>query len=213
MYKGKFITIEGPDGAGKSTQIPHIKNFLEGQGHRVLLTREPGGSPIGEKIRGLLLDKNHKEMSFMTEALLYAAARAQHVEELILPALREGKIVLCDRFVDSSIAYQGRGRELGIEVISKINEFATKKLEPDLTIFLDIGPEEGLKRARSKKEADRLEAEKIDFHKRVYQGYKELVRMYPDRIRLIRADRAVEEVSKEIEDQLKLLLGDRPKNF
>lgn len=206
MDKGIFITIEGPDGAGKSTQIPHIKSFLEKKGYQVLLTREPGGTIIGEKIRQLLLDKNHREMSPIAEALLYAASRAQHVDQVIAPALKAGKVVLCDRFVDSSIAYQGRGRQLGLEPIIKVNEFATSKLEPDLTIFLDIDPEEGLDRAKIKGEVDRLEGEKLDFHKRVYGGYIELVKMYPNRIKLIKANRPVDEVSREIEAYLKILL-------
>jgi len=136
VNKGLFITIEGPDGAGKSTQIIFIKKFLEEKGYEVLLTREPGGTVIGEKIRGLLLDKSHQEMSDITEALLYAASRAQHVAELIIPALSEGKIVLCDRFVDSSIVYQGKGRGLGLESITNINDFATCGLKPNLTILL-----------------------------------------------------------------------------
>ncbi len=206
MHKGLFITIEGPDGAGKSTQIPFIKGFLEEKGYKVVLTREPGGTVIGEKIREIILDKNHKEMSDGTEALLYAASRAQHVAELIIPALNEGKIVLCDRFVDSSIVYQGKGRELGIEAVSDINSFATMGLKPDLTIFLDIDPEIGLKRVKATKEVDRLEQEKLDFHKKVYEGYRELINMYPDRIKVISASRPVEEVSKDIEDKLKKIL-------
>lgn len=202
MHKGIFITIEGLDGSGKSTQVPRIKGFLEKKGYEVLLTREPGGTRIGEKIRQILLDKDHKEMSATTEALLYAASRAQHVEQVIVPALKEGKAVLCDRFVDSSIAYQGKGRGLGPEAVKDINKFATHGLGPDITILLDIAPEVGLNRVRSTKGADRLEQEKLDFHRRVYEGYKDLADIYPDRIKIIDAGKTVEEISREIEDRL-----------
>lgn len=208
MNKGLFITIEGPDGAGKSTQIPFIKRFLEEKGYKVLLTREPGGTVIGEKIRDILLDKEHKEMSDVTEALLYAASRAQHVAELIIPALKEGKIVLCDRFVDSSMVYQGKGRNLGLESIRDINDFATIGLKPDLTILLDLDPEIGLNRVKKVKEVDRLEQEKLTFHRKVYEGYMELATMYPERIKVISANRSIEEVSKEIENKLKTLIGE-----
>jgi len=208
MNKGLFITIEGPDGAGKSTQIPFIQRFLEEQGYKVLLTREPGGTVIGEKIRGILLDKNHQEMSDITEALLYSASRAQHVTEVIMPALNEGIVVLCDRFVDSSIVYQGKGRGLGLESIKNINDFATCGLTPDLTILLDIDPEIGLKRVKATKEVDRLEQEKLDFHRKVYEGYKELVNMYPERIKVITANQPIEEVNKDIENKLKILIGE-----
>ncbi|MDI9476836.1 MAG: dTMP kinase [Natronincolaceae bacterium] len=202
MHKGIFITIEGPDGSGKSTQVSHIKGFLEKKGYEVLLTREPGGTGIGEKIRQILLDKDHKEMSATTETLLYAASRAQHVEQVIVPALREGKAVLCDRFVDSSIAYQGKGRGLGPEAVTDINKFATQGLEPDITILLDIDPEVGLNRAKATKGADRLEQEKLDFHRRVYEGYRVLAYMYPDRIKVIDATKTVKEISEEIENKL-----------
>ncbi len=202
MHKGIFITIEGPDGSGKSTQIPYIKKFLEEEGYEVVLTREPGGTKIGEQIRQILLDNDCKEMSAVTEALLYAASRAQHVEELIIPALEEGKVVVCDRFADSSTAYQGMGRGLGPEAIININKFATRGLMPDITILLDIDPKIGLNRVKITKEADRLEQEKTDFHKRVYKGYKDLANMYPDRIKVIKADKTIEEISREIEYKL-----------
>lgn len=208
MNKGLFITIEGPDGAGKSTQVPFLKRTLEEKGYNVVLTREPGGTVIGEKIRELLLDKTNKEMSDTTEALLYAASRAQHVAELILPALKEGKVVLCDRFVDSSIAYQGEGRGLGMGPIENINDFATMGLKPDLTIFLDIDPEKGLKRVKATKEVDRLEQEKLDFHRKVYKGYKELAKKDPKRIKVIDASQTMEEVSRDIEREIKILIGE-----
>ncbi|HZJ77125.1 MAG TPA: dTMP kinase [Oscillospiraceae bacterium] len=202
MHKGIFITIEGPDGSGKSTQIPYIKKLLEEKGYEVVLTREPGGTKIGEKIRQILLDNDCKEMSAVTETLLYAASRAQHVEEIIIPALEEGKVVLCDRFTDSSTVYQGMGRKLGPEVVTNINKFATRGLTPDITILLDIDPEIGLNRVKTTKEADRLEQEKINFHKRVYKGYKDLANMYPDRIKVIKADKTIKEISREIECKL-----------
>ena len=196
----------GTGGSGKSTQIHFIKRFLEEKGYKVVLTREPGGTVIGEKIRELVLDKNHKEMANVTEALLYAASRAQHVAQRIIPAIEEGSIVLCDRFVDSSIVYQGKGRDLGVENIRDINDFATMGLKPDLTILLDIDPEIGIERAKSAKEADRLEQEKIDFHRIVYDGYKELVQMYPERIKVVDANQSIEEVSKGIEYILNKIL-------
>ncbi len=206
MSKGLFITIEGTDGSGKSTQIPFIKGFLEKKGYKVLLTREPGGTQIGEKIRDLLLDKQNKEMCDMTEALLYAASRAQHVKEFIVPALKQGKVVLCDRFVDSSIVYQGKGRELGLETVKSINDFATCGLEPDLTILLDIDPEKGLERVKENSDVDRLEQEKLAFHKKVYEGYKDLSNLYPNRIKVISADQSIQEISSDIEDKLEILL-------
>lgn len=206
MSKGLFITIEGTDGAGKSTQIPFIKGFLEKKGYKVLLTREPGGTQIGEKIRDLLLDKENKEMCDMTEALLYAASRAQHVKEFIVPALKEGKAVLCDRFVDSSIVYQGKGRELGLETVKSINDFATCGLEPDLTILLDLDPEKGLERVKENSAVDRLEQEKLDFHKKVYEGYKDLSNLYPNRIKVISADQSIQKISNDIENKLEILL-------
>lgn len=208
MHKGIFITIEGSDGSGKSTQIPYIKKFLERKGYEVLLTREPGGTIIGEKIRELLLDNNHKEMSAVAEALLYAASRAQHVEEVIIPALKEGKAVLSDRFVDSSIVYQGKGRGLSLEAIIDINNFATQGLKPDLTILLNINPEIGLNRIKTIKKTDRLEQEKLDFHRKVYEGYKELAGMYTDRIKVIDANKTIEEINREIESKLDNIIGE-----
>lgn len=207
MKKGLFITIEGLDGAGKSTQIHFMKEFLEKRGLTVLLTREPGGTPIGEKIRDIILDKNHLEMASTTEALLYAASRAQHVAEVILPALDRGEIVLCDRFVDSSMVYQGRGRNLGYDTVKKINDFATQGLEPDLTIFFDIHPEISLQRINTRGKGDRLEQEKFSFHHAVYEGYMDLAKMYSHRIKIVRADRDIQEIRSDIEKMLKELLG------
>lgn len=202
MRKGIFITLEGLDGSGKSTQALHIKDFLEERGYKVLLTREPGGTEIGEKIRQILLDKENKEMSAVTEALLYAASRAQHVEQVIVPALEDGKIVLCDRFIDSSMAYQGKGRGLGVKAVMEINKFAICGLIPDITILLDMDPEASLNRIKTIKGTDRLEQEKSDFHRRVYKGYKDLADMYPDRIKVIDANKTVGEIGREIENKL-----------
>lgn len=182
--KGIFITFEGPEGAGKTTVIAELYNRLKDEGRNVILTREPGGIRIAEKIREIILDNNHQEMDAKTEALLYAAARRQHLTEKVMPALREGAIVLCDRFVDSSLAYQGHGRGLGIDEVLSINEFSIGDTMPDLTIFFDIDPEVGLARImrNDEREQNRLDKESIDFHHKVYQGYQEIIRRYPNRI-------------------------------
>jgi dTMP kinase len=206
VKNGFFITIEGLDGAGKSTQIQLMKKFFERKGFKVFLTREPGGTKIGEKIREIILDTNHKEMVDTTEALLYAASRAQHVSQVILPALKRGEIVLCDRFVDSSMVYQGRGRNLGFDQIKKINDFATQNLEPDLTILFDIDPVISLDRIGVNENGDRLEQEKIDFHYSVYKGYLDLSVMYPQRIKIVRANRSIEDVQQDIQNILMALL-------
>lgn len=203
LREGIFISIEGLDGAGKSTQIKLMEDFFRSRNREVFLTREPGGTKIGEKIRQIILDKANHEMAATTEALLYAASRGQHVKEIILPALKEGKVVVSDRFVDSSIAYQGGGRCLGEESIKMINDFATNGLEPDLTIFFNIDPTISLKRIKED-EIDRLEDEKIDFHKTVYRTYLNLARTNPKRIKIVKADEDVATISQEIE---KILLG------
>ena len=184
VQKGVFITFEGPEGAGKTTVIAELYNRLKDEGRNVLLTREPGGIRIAEKIRDIILDNDHQEMDAKTEALLYAAARRQHLAEKVMPALRDGTIVLCDRFVDSSLAYQGHGRGLGIDEVLSINEFAIGDTMPDLTIFFDIDPEVGLARImkNDEREQNRLDKESIDFHHKVYEGYQEIIRRYPNRI-------------------------------
>ena len=199
MEQGFFITLEGTDGSGKSTQMKYLKTFFEQRGFDVVLTREPGGTKISEKIRELILDNENTEMTEKSEALLYAAARAQHVAEVIVPALREGKVVLCDRFVDSSIVYQGGGRDIGTQSIENINDFATGGLRPNLTLWFDLPPEEGLKRVASSGNADRLEKEKIQFHQKVYEGYRELKRKYPQRIKAVDGTQSIEEMRREIE--------------
>lgn len=204
MKQGLFISIEGPDGSGKSTQIENIRQFFADKNIDILYTREPGGTEIGEQIRKILLDKGSANMNYMTEALLYAASRAQHVAQVIKPALREGRIVVCDRFVDSSIAYQGYGRNLG-EAVSVINGYAVDGCMPDVTFFMKIDPSVGIERIRQDMQ-DRLDAEKETFHRAVYQGYLELEKENPDRIVGIDANRSIEEIKKEICFKLEELL-------
>jgi dTMP kinase len=180
---GLFITFEGVDGCGKSTQMRFLSEYLmEECGINPVLTREPGGCNISEKIRDLVLDIENKEMGDRTEALLYAAARAQHVEEVIAPAVREGRIVLCDRFIDSSLAYQGVGRGLGIEPVMDINRFAMGNMMPDKTFFLDFPPHLAFERMSKKRIHDRLETQEEAFYIMLYNGFVELSKLYPDRI-------------------------------
>ena len=188
-----FITFEGPDGSGKSTIIQKVYDYLIENNYDVIKTREPGGSSIAEKIRNLILDTENTEMGYRTEALLYAASRAQHVEETILPALNENKIVLCDRFLISSLAYQGVGRDLGIENVRKINEFAINGVFPDFVLFFDVDPITTLKRKSSLDTADRLEKEGNNFHERVYNGYKEILNSEKN-VEIIDATQSVEDV-------------------
>lgn len=204
--KGKFITIEGTDGSGKSTQIELLMRYLQDKGLDVVFTREPGGTGISEKIREIILDINNKKMTGTTEALLYAAARSQHVEEKIIPAVNSGKIVICDRFVDSSIAYQGAARGLGADMIMDINSFALHGIMPDLTLFFDLSPEKGILRKKNERELDRLEAEKLEFHNKVYEGYKSLCGKYPERIQPINADQRVEDVFDNVRKAIDGLL-------
>ena len=207
MSRGIFISIEGPDGSGKSTQIENIKEFFHDKNMDIIFTREPGGTPIGERIRGIILDRKCSEMDPMTEAMLYAAARAQHVAQVIRPALEKGKIVICDRFVDSSIAYQGYGRKLG-EAVASINHFAVKECMPDMTILLKLDPSVGKHRI-SEDQQDRLEAERESFHQEVYKGYLELEKNFPDRIVGIDADRGIDEIKVDIYEKLEKILSNR----
>lgn len=199
MRKGLFITIEGGDGAGKSTQIDNIRKYFDKLGYECLITREPGGTQIGEKLREILLDPANKEMSKVTEMMIYAASRAQHVSETITPALQEGKIVICDRFIDSSIAYQSFGRDLG-EAVQKVNDFAIDGVMPDITFWMDINPIQGRERIgkREDPKLDRLEQEKMDFHFKVYEGYKSISLNQPSRVKRIDATRTIEEIKDEI---------------
>lgn len=196
MSKGLFITFEGPDGSGKTTQIQELKKYLEKNGFNAIITREPGGTPIGEKIRQIILDKNNQEMDYVTEALLYAASRAQHVSQVIKPALEQGRMVICDRFMDSSIVYQGYGRKLG-DSVRIMNEIAVRDCLPDVTFLLKINP--GIGKSRIEEgEQDRLELEKMEYHNEVYRGYMELSKQYPERIICIDAGRSIEEIRIEI---------------
>lgn len=206
--KGKFITFEGPDGSGKGTIIKYVKKFLEKNKVDYILTREPGGIEISEEIREVILNKKHLSMDERTEALLYAAARRQHLVEIVVPALEEGKIVICDRFVDSSLAYQGYARGIGIDEVLKINQFAIAGLMPDLTIFLNVRPEVGLERINKSKvrKKDRLDLESLDFHKKVYKGYNKVLERYPNRITSIDAEQSIKEVSEQSINVIKAFL-------
>ncbi len=195
-----FFTFEGPEGAGKTTILKMVVSKLQEEGKKVVATREPGGSIIAEKIRQVILDPSHLEMDPKTEALLYAAARSQHFVEKIKPSLDEGSIVLCDRFLDSSLAYQGIGRGLGIDAVKSINEFAIGNRLPDATILFDIDPQVGLDRiaAHSEREVNRLDAESLAFHQKVHQAYLQLADKYPTRIYKIDANKSQEEVFQSV---------------
>lgn len=195
--RGLFITFEGVEGAGKSTQIDLLKKYLVEKGYPVISTREPGGTYIGDEIRDILLDIDNKDMDYKVEALLYASSRAQLVKNIISPALTRGKIVLSDRYIDSSLAYQAFGRELPFDMILEVNRWATSCLDPDLTIYLKLPVEDGLNRV-PKTTADRIESESIVFHKKVSKGYEELVKMYSDRYRVIDATAEKTEIHHKI---------------
>ena len=205
--KGYFITIEGSDGSGKSTQLKKIISYLEEKQVDLVVTREPGGTTVAEAIREPILDPAYPQMTAKTEMLLYAAARAQHVEEKVLPALQAGKVVLSDRYVDSSIAYQAYGRGLG-DMVAQVNAIATGGLVPDLTIFLDLPPAVGMARKQQEEnhELDRLEQEKLEFHQKVYEGYDALCKKEPERICRIDASGTIEEVFGQIKAALDELL-------
>ena len=196
MTQGLFITVEGPEGAGKSTILSELYNQLRQDAYDVMQTREPGGISIAEQIREVILHTENTEMDKRTEALLYAAARRQHLVEKVIPALNEGKIVICDRFIDSSLAYQGNARGIGMEEVMNINQFAIEDRMPDLTLYFDIDPEEGLKRIakHNGREVNRLDLESVDFHTRVREGYQKLIKQYPDRIQVIDASQSKEAV-------------------
>jgi dTMP kinase len=197
MANGLFITIEGPDGAGKTTVLNELFPRLQMIAKKeIIKTREPGGVLIAEKIRQIILNPDHRQMDERTEALLYAAARRQHLVEVIMPALNEEKIVICDRFVDSSLTYQGAGRRIGMKEIALINEFATEGLEPDFTLYLDVDSDTGLRRIQNhrKKDIDRLDLEGLEFHQRVRHAYLKLAEENPVRIHRIDAKMSLQEV-------------------
>lgn len=202
MNKGLFIVFEGGEGAGKSTILDKIYIWLEERGYSCIKTREPGGIKISEKIRSVILDNENTEMDERTEALLYAAARRQHLVEKVIPALKSGKVVLCDRFIDSSLAYQGHARGIGMEEILNINKFAIEDFMPDLSIFFDIDPKLGLDRINkdSSREVNRLDNEKIDFHNRVREGYNLVMEMSGDRMVRIDASKSIDEVYNDVKD-------------
>lgn len=207
---GKFISFEGPDGAGKTSVLTAVGKILAATlGDQLVLTREPGGNKISEAIRNIILDRQNTEMDARTEALLYAAARRQHLVETVIPALNKGQMVISDRYVDSSIAYQGAGREIGEQAVWNINQFAIDGLEPDLTIYLDIESEKGIARIQNfrQNEINRLDVEALDFHRRVRQSYLRLHQENPERIKLIDASQPLQQV---IDDTIKVIYTKYP---
>lgn len=200
-----FITLEGPEGSGKTTAVNYAVKKLEEMGYQIVRTREPGGTPIAEQIRNVILDKNNTAMDSRAEALLYAASRRQHLVEKVWPAVKEGKIVICDRYLDSSLAYQGGARGLGVENILNINMFATEGTFPDLTLLFDLDVKVGLARisANANREVNRLDLEKIEFHEKVRKTFLELAERYPERFVIIDASKSQDEVA---ENTLKVIL-------
>ena len=200
--KGIFITMEGPDGSGKTTQISLLSDFLKEQGYEVLITREPGGTVISEAIRALLLDPSHREMKPETEMLLYAAARAQLVQQVIGPAIDAGQAVISDRFVDSSVVYQGIARGLGVDTVYAVNRPAIGKYRPDVTFLMELSAEEGIRRKKDQAELDRMEQESLDFHRKVAEGYRALKEQDRDRIYPIDATLPITVIYGMIKDRV-----------
>ncbi len=198
LKKGIFISFEGIEGTGKTTQARLLSERLVEKGYEVILTQEPGGTVIGNRIREILLLPEHKEMSYMTELLLYNAARAQHLSEKIIPALNEGKVVITDRFTDSTVAYQGYGRGIDISLVMSIDSIATGGIKPHLTILFDLDVEVGLKRNRGINKVDRLELEDIEFHKKVREGYLKIAEAEPDRIKTVDTSLPLKDVSENV---------------
>ena len=207
MSQGIFITMEGPDGSGKSTQIALLKEYLEKEGYDVLITREPGGTAISEAIREVILNKDFQEMSPVTEMLLYASARAQLIHEVVGPALEKGQAVISDRFVDSSLVYQGIARGLGVEKVYEVNLNAIGKYMPDVTFLLDLPAEVGISRKKDQKELDRMELESLEFHKKVAEGYRKLAVKFPERIETVDATLPIEKISSLIKDRVRGILN------
>jgi len=208
MKKGLFITFEGGDGSGKTTQINLLREYIAGKGMDVVTVREPGGVPVSEKIREIILDNRNTDMDNITEMLLYAASRAQLVSQVIIPALDSQKCVICDRFVDSSYVYQGIARGLGLEIVKTVNDIATHNIVPDITFFMDIDPATALKRRFDATEPDRMESEDFSFHMKVYEGYVEIAGMFPDRIKRINGSLQVEEAFLQIKKHIDALIAD-----
>lgn len=201
-----FITFEGGECSGKTTIIGEISKLFDEMNIKYITTREPGGIKIAEKIRSIILDIDNKEMTSETEALLYAASRMQHLKEKVIPMCEAGYVVLCDRFLDSSIAYQGCARGLGVDRVLSINSFALDYL-PDLTIFIDVKPEVALKRLSLRDKTDRLDLETIDFHNKVYDGYHEALKLYPNRIKVVDGNQPLEDVIKDCKKIILEYLG------
>jgi dTMP kinase len=211
--KGVFVTFEGIEGSGKSTQIGLLADYLTASGRPVTFTREPGGTPIGDQVRKILLDPASKGLDPVAELLLYAASRAQHLREVILPALQKGRVVLCDRFSDATLAYQGHGRGLDIDMIRALDRIVTGGRRPDLTILLDIDAAAGLARARGRNSSrqleheGRFENEEAAFHRRVREGYLALAKEQPERFRIVEASRSPDEVGQEIREIVDTLMN------
>lgn len=203
---GVFITIEGADGAGKSTQIEKLKHYLSCKGYDIILCREPGGTVISEEIRKVILNKEFTEMGDMTELLLYTSARAQLVEQVIRPALKDGKIVICDRFVDSSAVYQGIARGMGINLVYEVNRYAIGKTMPDITILLDIPGSAGIQRKKKQGELDRMELETASFHDKVSEGYRILAEKFPERIKKLDGTQPIEVIFDQIKEIVKNII-------
>lgn len=205
--RGRFITVEGGEGVGKTTNINYIKNIIKAENHKLISTREPGGTPLAESIRGLLLDPGHKGMSPDCELLLMFAARAEHLDKVIRPALRRGEWVLCDRFTDATFAYQGYGRGLSLERIAELEQLVQGDLRPDLTLLLDVPVELGLERAGERSVPDRFEQETLEFFERIRQGYLARARVEPDRFAVIDASQDLDAVQSQIRIALESRLG------
>lgn len=201
--RGKFITFEGCDGCGKSTQLRMLSEYLEAQGVAHIFTREPGGGKISEAIRQILLDGKNAEMTDECEALLYSASRVQHLADRVEPALKEGKLVVCDRYVDSSLAYQAYARGLGVDFVTKINAFALENYLPDVTVFIDLSPADAFKRKHGADENDRLEQAGMSFHEKVYEGYKTLAKENPNRFAVVDGRKTPDEIFADVLSILK----------
>lgn len=205
--QGIFISMEGPDGSGKSTQIELLKEYLSSLGYEdIIITREPGGTAISEAVREIILNKEYTEMGYMTEALLYASARAQLVTQVIKPALEAGKAVISDRFVDSSAVYQGMARGIGVEEVYQINSYAIQGIMPQLTIHLDLPAKVGISRKKDQKDLDRMELQALDFHERVAQGYRDLATLDPNRIKTVDATLSIDEIHEIIVEYVRDIL-------
>lgn len=206
--KGFFITFEGTEGSGKTTVIEKVEQYYIEKGYNVIRTREPGGSKIAEDIRNVILDVNNTNMDSITEAMLYAASRRQHLVEKVIPYLEKGYIVLCDRFIDSSLAYQGHARALGIDKVYQLNLIATNGLLPDATIYIDVRPEVGLSRIKcNNREQNRLDLEKLSFHEKVYEGYYLVSQMFKERFKVINGEQEREKVFNDTIEVLDELIN------